>query len=140
MMDSFLALNDEILEIRSIIFNDNELSIKTENNYMLNIDLKFDITALIDDVRENISKKIDRDQIFVTEKYSYVIDIGNDIYLTKNKERYLLEIDIPKVNILIPPFDINNNKRLESDFNYDELEIHKLKVRVCFNVNNKVAL
>ena len=55
MMDSFLALNDEILEIRSIIFNDNELSIKTEKNYMLNIDLKFDITALIDDVRENMS-------------------------------------------------------------------------------------
>ena len=136
MNKSLFILNDVSLEIKSICFNDKELSIKTKNNYMLNIDLKFDITKLNDGVRENISKKIDRDQNFVTEKYSYVIDLCDDIYLTKNKDGYLLEINIPKVTILIPPFDNINNKRLESDFNYDELEIHKLEVKIYFNCYN----
>ena len=58
MNKSLFILNDVSLEIKSICFNDKELSIKTKNNYMLNIDLKFDITKLNDGVRENISKKI----------------------------------------------------------------------------------
>ena len=133
MNKSLFILNDVSLEIKSICFNDKELSIKTKNNYMLNIDLKFDISKLNDGVRENISKKIDRDQNFVTEKYSYVIDLGDDIYLTKNKDCYLLEINIPKVTILIPPFDNINNKRLELNNNYDKLEIHNLDAKIYFN-------
>ena len=106
---NLFILNDECLEIKSIIYNNGELSINSNNN-VLNIDLNFDITELNNCVRENISKKINIDQNFVTEKYSYVIDIGNDVYLTKNNDNYLLEINIPKVDVLIPTFDIINNK------------------------------
>ena len=133
MNKSILILNDEFLEIKSIIFDKGLLSIKTSNNYTLNIDLNFDITTLKNGVRNNISKKIYMDQNFDTEKYTYVIDIGDDIYLTKSNDYYLLEINISKVNILIPPFDNINNKRLELNSNYDELEIHKLEAKIYFN-------
>ena len=136
MNKSTFILNDELLDIKSIIFDKGLLSIETSNNYILNIDLNFDITALKNDVRENISKRIYIDQNFVTEKYSYVIDIGDNVYLTKSNDYYLLEINISNVDILIPPFDNINNKRLESDFNYDELEIHKLEVKIYFNCYN----
>ncbi len=132
MNKSIFVLNDEHLEIKSVIYNDRELSIKTSNNCVLNIYLNFDITALNTGVRENISKKIYINQNFITEKYSYVIDIGNDIYLTKNKDNYLLEISIPTVNVLIPPFDNINKKRSELSDNYNEVEIHKLAVKVYF--------
>ena len=133
MNESVFILNDEFLEIKSIIFDKGLLSIKTSNNYMLNIYLNFDITTLKKDVRENISERIYTDQNFVTKKYSYVFDIGTDVYLTKCNDYYLLEIYISKVNILIPPFDNVNNKRLESNNSYDELEIHKLEAKIYFN-------
>ena len=133
MNKSIFILNDEYLEIKSVIYNDGELSIKTSNNCVLNIDFNFDITGLNNDIRENISKKIYTDQNFVTEKYSYVIDMGSNVYLTKNKDNYLLEISISKVNILIPPFDNINNKRLEANGNYDGLKPRKLEVKIYFN-------
>lgn len=133
MNESMFILNDEYLEIKSIVYDKEVLSIKTTNNCVLNINLNFDITRLDNGIRENISKKIYTDQNFVTEKYSYVIDIGNDIYLTKNNKSYLLEIILPKVNILIPPFDNIHNTRLKLKDNYDELEIHKLEAKIYFN-------
>ncbi len=133
MNKSIFIVDDKFLEIKSIVFNKGLLSIKTANNYMLNIDLNFDITTLNNGVRENISKRIYSDQNFVTEKYSYVIDIGDNVYLTKSNDYYLLEINISKVDILIPPFDNINNKRLELNNNYDELEIHKLEAKIYFN-------
>ena len=132
MNKSIFVVDDEYLEIKSIIYNNDVLSIETTNNYILNVYLNFDITKLANYTRENISKKIYIDQNFITEKYSYVIDIGNDIFLTKNNDSYLLEIIIPKVEILIPPFDNINNKRLESKNNYEELEIHKLEAKIYF--------
>ena len=133
MNKSIFIINDEVLEIKSIIFDKGLLSIKTINNYILNIDLNFDITTLKNDIRENISNRIYTNQNFVTEKYSYVIDIGNDVYLTKGSDYYLLEINISNVNILIPPFDNVHNKRLELNKNYNELEIHKLDAKIYFN-------
>ena len=133
MNKSKFILDDKNLEIKNVTYDKNELSIKTTNNYSLNIYLNFDITKLKEGKRENISKKIYTDQNFVTEKYSYVIDIGNDIFLTKNNDGYLLEIILPQVKIFIPPFDNINNKRLELKENYDELEIHKLEVKIYFN-------
>lgn len=133
MNKSTFILNDELLDIKSIIFDKGLLSIETSNNFILNIDLNFDITTLKNDVRENISKRINIDQNFVTEKYSYVIDIGDNVYLTKSNDYYLLEINISNVDILIPPFDNINNKRLELNNNYDELEINKLYAKIYFN-------
>ena len=133
MNKSTFILNDELLDIKSIIFDKGLLSIETSNNYILNIDLNFDITALKNDVRENISKRIYIDQNFVTEKYSYVIDIGDNVYLTKSNDYYLLEINISNVDILIPPFDNINNKRLELNNNYDKLKNNKLYAKIYFN-------
>lgn len=133
MNKSIFIVDDKFLEIKSIVFHEGLLSIKTTNNCMLNIDLNFDFTTLKNGVRENISKRIYSDQNFVTEKYSYVIDIGNDVYLTKSNDYYLLEISISKIDILIPPFDILNNKRLESNNNYNKLEIHNLDAKIFFN-------
>lgn len=132
MNKSSFILNDEVLKIESILYKDGELTIKTCNNYILNINLNFDITKLNDNSKENISKKIYIDQNFITEKYYYVIDIGNSVYLTKNKNHYLLEIYIPKVNVLIPPFDIISNKRLDIN-DSQKLEIKKLEVKIYFN-------
>ena len=136
MNKSTFILNDELQEIKSIIFDKGLLSIKTSNNYMLNINLNFDITALKNNRRENISKRIYVDQNFVTEKYSYVINIGNKVYLTKIKNYYLLEIYISNIDILIPPFDNINNIRLNS-INNNESEIHKLEAKIYFNLINK---
>lgn len=133
MNKSIFIVDDKFLEIKSIAFNKGLLSIKTANNYMLNIDLNFDITTLNNGVRENISKRIYSDQNFVTEKYSYVIDIGDNVYLTKSNDYYLLEINISNVDILILPFDNINNKRLELNNNYDKLEIHNLDAKIYFN-------
>ena len=133
MNKSIFVLDDEDLVIKSVTYDSGELSIKTSNNYELNINIDMDISVLKTGVRENISKKIHADQNFITEKYSYVIDIGHDVYLTKNNDNYLLEISIQKVNILIPPFDNFNKKRIELGSNYDMLEIHKLYVKIFFN-------
>ena len=132
MNKSTFILDDEYLEIKDVVYKDGELSITTTNNYILNINMNFDISTLNNGIRENISRSIYEDQDFVTEKYSYVIDIGNDVYLTKNNDTFLLEISIPKVIILIPPFDNINKTRLELKNNYDELEIHKLEVKIYF--------
>lgn len=130
MNKSNIILNNKNLKIKSIVFDRRELSIKTINNYILNIDLNFNIDSLKNNVRENISNRINNDQNFITKKYSYVIDIGNDVYLTKTNDYYLLEINIPKVDILIPPFDNINNKRIE--FNNKEIEIKKLEAKIYF--------
>ena len=131
MNKSNIILNNKNLKIKSIVFDRRELSIKTINNYILNIDLNFNIDSLKNNVRENISNRINNDQNFITKKYSYVIDIGNDVYLTKTNDYYLLEINIPKVDILIPPFDNINNKRI--DFNNNkEIEIKKLEAKIYF--------
>ena len=133
MNKSIFIINDEILIIKSIIYKDGNLSVKTTNNYKLNIDFSFDITGLSNGARENISNRIYEDQCFITEKYSYLINIGNDVYLTRNDKMYLLEIILPKVKIHIPPFDIINKKRLELNKQYDELEIYKLEVKIYFS-------
>lgn len=133
MGKSLFIVDNEYLEIESIIYNNGELSIKTTNNYILNINLNFDISELSNNTRENISKKIYTDQNFVTEKYSYVIDIGNNVYLTKSSNYCLLEINISHIDTLIPPFDIINNKRLKLNNNYNEQEIHKLEAKIFFN-------
>ena len=131
MNKSNIILNNKNLKIKSIVFDRRELSIKTINNYILNIDLNFNIDSLKNNARENISNRINNDQNFITKKYSYVIDIGNDVYLTKTNDYYLLEINIPKVDILIPPFDNINNKRI--DFNNNkEIEIKKLEAKIYF--------
>ena len=133
--DSEFILNDKYIKIESINYKDELLSIKTINDSILNISLNFDITKLQDGIRRNIAKKIYFDHNFITKNYSYSFNIGNNVYLTKKKNNYLLEINIPKVEVLIPPFDNINNKRLES-INYDEQEIKKLEIKIYFKINN----
>ncbi len=131
MTKSTFVVNGKTLEIKTINYNRGNLDIITTNNYLLNIDFNFDITELKEGSRENISGKIYKDQNFSTDKYSYVIYIGQDVYLTKNNNRYFLEINLPKVDILIPPFDKSKNKRLEED-KYSS-EIKQLEVKVYFS-------
>ena len=131
MTKSTFIVNGKTLEIKTINYNRGNLDIITTNNYLLNIDFNFDITELKEGSRENISEKIYKDQNFSTDKYSYVIYIGQDVYLTKNKNKYFLEINLPKVDILIPPFDKSKNKRLEED-KYSS-EIKQLEVKVYFS-------
>ena len=130
MIKSTFIVNGKTLEIKTINYNRGNLDIITTNNYLLNIDFNFDITELKEGSRENISGEIYKDQNFSTDKYSYVIYIGQDVYLTKNNNIYFLEINLPKVDILIPPFDKAKNKRLEED-KYSS-EIKQLEVKVYF--------
>ena len=131
MTKSTFVVNGKTLGIKTINYNRGNLDIITTNNYLLNIDFNFDITELKEGSRENILGKIYKDQNFSTDKYSYVIYIGQDVYLTKNNNRYFLEINLPKVDILIPPFDKSKNKRLEED-KYSS-EIKQLEVKVYFS-------
>ena len=97
MTKSTFIVNGKTLEIKTINYNRGNLDIITTNNYLLNIDFNFDITELKEGSRENILGKIYKDQNFSTDKYSYVIYIGQDVYLTKNKNKYFIPYYIHKI-------------------------------------------
>lgn len=131
-----LILNNNNIKIKSIIYQDKNINIKEINDkYEINIGFSKNIPKLNIGEKIDISNYIYKDQNFITKKYSYIIEIQNNIFLTRiNKEKYLLELNIPKVNITIPPFDNTNNKRVNLKDN--EIEIQKLELYVSFNIKD----
>lgn len=136
MMDtSIFIVNDQKIEISNINYEDGCFSITTkEPNYTINISLKkdIDIKSLKLNIKENISNDIYLDQHFITEKYSYVIAIKDNIYITKKSDNiFLFELYLPQVEILIPPF--NNIKNTRENLSEKEVEIKKIEIKAYFN-------
>lgn len=136
MMDtSIFIVNDQKIEISNINYEDGCFSITTkEPNYTINISLKkdIDIKSLKLNIKENISNDIYLDQHFITEKYSYVIAIKDNIYITKKSDNiFLFELYLPQVEILIPPF--NNIKNTRENLSEKEVEIKKIEIKTYFN-------
>ncbi len=136
MMDtSIFIVNDQKIEISNINYEDGCFLITTkEPNYTINISLKkdIDIKSLKLNIKENISNDIYLDQHFITEKYSYVIAIKDNIYITKKSDNiYLFELYLPQVEILIPPF--NNIKNTRENLSEKEVEIKKIEIKAYFN-------
>ena len=136
MMDtSIFIVNDKKIEISNINYEDGCFSITTkEPKYTINISLKkeIDIKSLKINIKENISKDVYLDQHFITEKYSYVIAIKDNIYITKKSDNiFLFELYLPQVEILIPPF--NNIKNTRENLSEKEVEIKKIEIKAYFN-------
>ena len=136
MMDtSIFIVNDQKIEISNINYEDGCFSITTkEPKYTINFSLKkeIDIKSLKINIKENISKDVYLDQHFITEKYSYVIAIKDNIYITKKSDNiYLFELYLPQVEILIPPF--NNIKNTRENLSEKEVEIKKIEIKAYFN-------
>lgn len=135
MDKSKLKVNGKELNIDSIKYNLQEglLSISGNNPYfLLNININKDITTLDMNKKDDISKDIYLDQNYVTENYSYVIGIDN-IYLTRvSSNNYLIDINLPKVDILITPFDNKLSKRV--DLSSEDIEINSLEVKAYFKL------
>ena len=82
-------LNDQKIEISNINYENGCFLITTkEPKYTINISLKkdIDIKSLEINIKENIAKYVYLDQHFITEKYSYVIAIKDNIYITKKSD------------------------------------------------------
>ena len=135
MNTSIFIVNDQKIEISNINYEDGCFSITTkEPNYTINISLKkdIDIKSLKLNIKENISNDIYLDQHFITEKYSYVIAIKDNIYITKKSDNiFLFELYLPQVEILIPPF--NNIKNTRENLSEKEVEIKKIEIKAYFN-------
>ena len=136
MMDtSIFIVNDQKIEISNINYEDGCFLITTkEPNYTINISLEkdIDIKSLKLNIKENISNDIYLDQHFITEKYSYVIAIKDNIYITKKSDNiFLFELYLPQVEILIPPF--NNIKNTRENLSEKEVEIKKIEIKAYFN-------
>lgn len=135
MDTSIFIVNDKKIEISNINYEDGCFSITTkEPKYTINISLKkeIDIKSLKINIKENISKDVYLDQHFITEKYSYVIAIKDNIYITKKSDNiFLFELYLPQVEILIPPF--NNIKNTRENLSEKEVEIKKIEIKAYFN-------
>ena len=135
MDTSIFIVNDQKIEISNINYEDGCFSITTkEPKYTINISLKkeIDIKSLKINIKENISKDVYLDQHFITEKYSYVIAIKDNIYITKKSDNiFLFELYLPQVEILISPF--NNIKNTRENLNEEEVEIKKIEIKAYFN-------
>ena len=135
MNTSIFIVNDKKIEISNINYENGCFLITTkEPKYTINISLKkdIDIKSLKINIKENIAKYVYLDQHFITEKYSYVIAIKDNIYITKKSDNiFLFELYLPQVEILIPPF--NNIKNTRENLSEKEVEIKKIEIKAYFN-------
>ena len=64
-------------------------------------------TLIINDIKFEIDK---------IENISYNFYVGNELYITKIRDYdYMIELSIPNVELLIPPFDESSKFRINSN-------------------------
>lgn len=111
-----LIINDTNFEIDKIeIVGKYNIVLKIKNqNIILYLDLKKEIfDSLTLNERTNISNVINRDQNIKIENISYNFYVGNELYITKiSAYDYIIELSIPNVELLIPPFDELSKSRI----------------------------
>ena len=114
-----LIINDIKFEIDKIkIAGKYNIVLKIKNqNIILYLDLKKEIfDSLTLNERTNVSDMINKDQNIKIENISYNFYVGNELYITKISDYdYMIELSIPYVELLIPPFDESSKFRINSN-------------------------
>lgn len=114
-----LIINDIKFEIDKIkIAGKYNIVLKIKNqNIILYLDLKKEIfDSLTLNERTNVSDMINKDQNIKIENISYDFYVGNELYITKISDYdYMIELSIPNVELLIPPFDESSKFRINSN-------------------------
>ena len=114
-----LIINDIKFEIDKIeICGKYNIELVTKNsNITLYLDLNKDVIAsLVLNEKTNISDKISKDQNIKIENISYTFYIENELYITKiNDNGYKIELSMPNIELLIPPFDEINKSRNDTN-------------------------
>lgn len=114
-----LIINDIKFEIDKIeIAGKYNIALKIKNqNIILYLDLKKEIFySLTLNERTNVSDMINKDQNIKIENISYNFYVGNELYITKISDYdYMIELSIPNVELLIPPFDESSKFRINSN-------------------------
>ena len=114
-----LIINDIKFEIDKIeIAGKYNIALKIKNqNIILYLDLKKEIfDSLTLNERTNVSVMINKDQNIKIENISYNFYVGNELYITKISDYdYMIELSIPNVVLLIPPFDESSKFRINSN-------------------------
>ena len=111
-----LIINDIKFEIDKIeIAGKYNIVLKIKNqNIILYLDLKKEIfDSLTLNERTNVSDMINKDQNIKIENISYNFYVENELYITKISDYdYMIELSIPNVELLIPPFDESSKYRI----------------------------
>ena len=114
-----LIINDIKFEIDKIeIASKYNIVLKIKNqNIILYLDLKKEIfDSLTLNERTNVSDMVNKDQNIKIENISYNFYVGNELYITKISDYdYIIELSIPNVELLIPPFDESSKFRINSN-------------------------
>ncbi len=114
-----LIINDIKFEIDKIeIAGKYNIVLKIKNqNIILYLDLKKEIfDSLTLNERTNVSDMINKDQNIKIENISYNFYVENELYITKISDYdYMIELSIPNVELLIPPFDESSKFRINSN-------------------------
>ena len=114
-----LIINNTNYEIDKIeIYGKYNIELVTKNsNITLYLDLNKDVIAsLVLNEKNNISDKISKDQNIKIENISYTFYIENELYITKiNDNGYKIELSMPNIGLLIPPFDEINKSRNDTN-------------------------
>ena len=114
-----LIINNKNYEIDKIeICGKYNIELVTKNsNITLYLDLNKDVIAsLVLNEKTNIYDKIGKDQNIKIENISYTFYIENELYITKiNDNGYKIELSIPNIELLIPPFDEISKSRNDTN-------------------------
>lgn len=130
-----LIINDIKFEIDKIeIAGKYNIVLKIKNqNIILYLDLKKEIfDSLTLNERTNVSDMINKDQNIKIENISYNFYVENELYITKISDYdYMIELSIPNVELLIPPFDESSKFRINSN----EQILKNIYFNVILNLN-----
>ena len=125
-----VKINGKVIDIDSVKYENKSILINLKNNWGLNISFKDDTILLECCTKKDVSKDIYYEINFYTDRYSYCINVDKCVYITKVDNNYLLELNLPSINGIIPPFD--NVNKVRADLSDSEIEIKNLEMKVYF--------
>lgn len=125
-----VKINGKVIDIDSVKYENKSILITLKNNWGLNISFKDDTILLECCTKKDVSKDIYYEINFYTDRYSYCINVDKGVYITKVDNNYLLELNLPSINVIIPPFD--NVNKVRTDLSDSEIEIKNLEMKVYF--------
>ena len=125
-----VKINGKVIDIDSVKYENKSILINLKNNWGLNISFKDDAILLECCTKKDVSKDIYYEINFYTDRYSYCINVDKGVYITKVDNNYLLELNLPSINVIIPPFD--NVNKVRADLSDSEIEIKNLEMKVYF--------
>lgn len=128
-----VKINGKVIDVDNIKYEDKSILITLKNNWGLNISFKDDISLLGNCIKKDVSKDIYYEINFYTDRYSYCINVDKGIYITRmDNNSYLLELNLPSIDIVIPPFD--KVKEMRINLSSEEIEIKNLEINAYFKL------